>query len=147
MVVPLAEVGTDRHRDDMWTVKARDTYNAYRDGYDWGFKSFKKQDGYNAQTLEATWLRGPFLHNGSVPTVADLLNPVEQRPRSFLIRSTTVDPDRLGFKTAPCDPAVKPADGFCFDTTQPGNSNAGHTYGTDLPADDKQALLAYLASL
>ncbi len=149
-VIPLAEIGTDPHRDGMWTVAARDAYNNYRTGYDWGFKSFKKQDGYVAETLEAIWLKGPYLHNGSVPTLADLLQPVDQRPKTFLHASTVIDKDRIGFVSPPCTPGdTKPA-GFCFDTDetkQPGNSRAGHTYGTALPASDKADLLAYLSSL
>jgi mono/diheme cytochrome c family protein len=146
-VIPLAELGTDPHRDAMWTTQARDTYNNYREGYDWGFKSFQKMDGYVAETLDALWLRGPYLHNASVPTVADLLEPAEQRPRFYLRQSTTIDQDRLGFVTGSCDPAHPPRDGFCYDTTQPGNANGGHLYGTTLAPDDKQALLEYLKTL
>ena len=146
-IVKLADVATDRHRDDMWTTKARDTYNNYREGYDWDFKSFHKQDGYIAETLEALWLRGPYLHNGSVPTVADLLEPEGKRPRSFLIGSTTIDPKRLRFVVKPCDPDVKQSEGFCFDTSRDGNANTGHVYGTDLPPEDKQGLIAYLSTL
>ncbi len=145
--VPLAELGTDPHRDAMWTTQARDTYNNYREGYDWGFKSFQKMDGYVAETLEALWLRGPYLHNASVPTVADLLEPAEQRPRSYLRESTTIDQDRLGFVTGSCDPAHPPKQGFCYDTTQPGNANGGHLYGMTLTAEDKRALLEYLKTL
>lgn len=146
-VIPLAELGTDPHRDAMWTTQARDAYNDYRAGYDWGFRSFQKMDGYVAETLEAIWLRGPYLHNASVPTVADLLQPVEQRPPSYLRESTMIDQDRLGFVGGSCDPAHPPKHGFCFDTNQPGNSNAGHRYGTTLPPEDKRAVLEYLKTL
>jgi hypothetical protein len=149
-VIPLAEIGTNPHRDAMWTVQARDAYNNYRDGYDWGFKSFRKQDGYVAEPLDAIWLKGPYLHNGSVPTLADLLQPVDQRPRSFLHDSTVLDKEKIGFVSPPCTPGDTKQAGFCFDTDeakQPGNSRAGHTYGTTLPATDKADLIAYLATL
>jgi hypothetical protein len=146
-VMPLAEIGTDPHRDGMWTTQARDAYNNYRTGYDWGFKSFQKMDGYVAETLDALWQRGPYLHNGSVPTVADLLEPVEQRPKHYLRNSTTVDTRRLGFVVTDCDPGSPPSEGFCYDISQPGNSAAGHNYGTDLSPEQKQALIAYLETL
>jgi hypothetical protein len=146
-VIPPADIGTDPHRNGMWTNEARDAYNHYREGYDWEFKSFQKVDGYVAETLDALWLRGPYLHNGSVPTVADLLEPADRRPKHFLRASTTVDTARLGFVTASCEPDHPPSDGFCYDTDQPGNAATGHLYGTDLPPDQKQALIAYLATL
>jgi hypothetical protein len=146
-VIPLAELGTDPHRDAMWTTQARDAYNNYHEGYDWGFKSFQKMDGYVAETLEAIWLRGPYLHNASVPTVADLLQPAEQRPHAYLRESTIIDQDHLGYVTGACDPTHPPLRGFCFDTTQAGNSNGGHSYGTTLAPEDKRALLEYLKTL
>lgn len=145
-VIALAEVGTDRHRDDMWTARARDTYNGYREGYNWGFHSFQKVEGYLSEPLSALWLRGPFLHNGSVPTVADLLRPPAERPATFLIGSIVVDPVHIGFVSGPCTPGAT-LSGTCFDTSLPGNSNAGHSYGTGLPQEDKKALLAYLLTL
>lgn len=73
--IPAAELGTDRHRLDMWTIAARDRYSAYQDDYSWGFRSFRKTGGYTAVNLTGLWLRGPYLHNGSVPTLRDLLRP------------------------------------------------------------------------
>lgn len=49
--------------------------------------------------------------------------------------------------TAPCDPATPKPGQFCFDTTRPGNSNAGHPYGTGLADADKADLLAFLLTL
>jgi mono/diheme cytochrome c family protein len=145
-VIPLAEIGTDRHRVDMWTVKARDAYTNYRDGYDWGFKSFQKREGYVAEPLDAVWLRGPFLHNGSVPTIADLLEPPAARPKTFVRGSIVIDQKQIGYQTTSCAPGEE-TPGFCFDTSLAGNSNAGHDYGTGLAATDKSALLAYLLTL
>jgi hypothetical protein len=34
--------------------------------------------------------------------------------------------------------------GTLYDTTLPGNGNGGHTYGTELPAATKRALVEYL---
>jgi mono/diheme cytochrome c family protein len=146
-VVPLAEVGTDRHRTDMWTIAARNAYNSYNQGYDYGFKSFQKVEGYISETLDGAWLTGPYLHNGSVPTIADLLEPAESRPMAFVRGTTVLDGEKIGFLSPACVPGEKLAAGYCYDTSEPGNSPEGHEYGTTLPPSDKAALIAYLKTL
>ncbi len=81
-VIPVAEIGTDRHRLDMWTAGAVEAYNKYGDGYSWKFSGFRKTAGYTAVPLDGVWLTAPYLHNGSVPTLADLLESPEGDPRS-----------------------------------------------------------------
>jgi hypothetical protein len=146
-IIPLAEIGTDRHRSDMWTIKARDAYNNYREGYDYGFKSFQKVEGYIAEPLDGLWLTGPYLHNGSVPTVADLLKPAAERPKHFTRGTTVLDGENIGFLAPACEPGEKLSSGYCFDTSEPGNAPAGHEFGTTLAPNDKNALLAYLKTL
>lgn len=80
-------------------------------------------DGYIPRDIHAAFASGPYLHNGSVPTLEDLLRPASERPVTFEVRGVTVD------------------------TSIPGMSNAGHEFGTDLSAEDQQALVAYLNSL
>ena len=143
--IPMVEVGTDRHRLDMWTQEARDRYANYQDGYDWDFEYFHKTDGYLAVDLTGLWLRGPYLHNGSVPHLRSLLDAPADRPTEFWRGSDLVDPDNGGFiTTEDGDPYRR---NWKVDTTVPGNSNSGHTWGTDLGAADKSALLAYLKTL
>jgi len=146
-VIPVTEVGTDVNRSHMWTELARDTYNNFREGRDWGFKSFRKISGYVAEPLGGLWLNGPYLHNGSVPTLRDLLEPPAQRPVAFVRGLDVVDARNGGFLAPTCDPREPPPEGFCFDTRLVGNSNDGHVYGTALPASDKSDLLAYLLTL
>jgi len=143
-VISVAEVGTDINRSHMWTELARDAYNNFREGRDWGFKSFRKIPGYVAEPLGGLWLNGPYLHNGSVPTLRDLLEPPAQRPAAFVRGLDVVDARNGGFVAPPCDPRQQPAEGFCFDTRLVGNSNDGHVYGTALSAAEKSDLLAYL---
>jgi len=143
----IAEIGTDINRSHMWTELARDTYNNFREGRDWGFKSFRKVSGYVAEPLGGLWLNGPYLHNGSVPTLRDLLEPAAQRPAAFVRGLDIVDARNGGFLAPPCDPRAPPPEGFCFDTRLVGNGNDGHVYGTALPASDKSDLLAYLLTL
>jgi mono/diheme cytochrome c family protein len=143
-VIPLSEIGTDRHRLDMWTANAAKAYNAYGVGHTWQFSHFTTTTGYVAAPLDGVWLNGPYLHNGSVPSLTDLLEPVEQRPTRFWRGYDVYDPVKVGF--ASDGPAAKKA-GTPIDISQPGNSNAGHTYGTALSSDEKRALLEYLKTL
>ncbi|MEM9074983.1 MAG: hypothetical protein AAGE52_41185 [Myxococcota bacterium] len=80
-------------------------------------------DGYRTPQLTGTWATAPYLHNGSVPTLEDLLRPVAERPTVF---------DRHG---------------FTVDTAVAGNSNEGHEFGTTITEEERTALVAYLRSL
>jgi cytochrome c5 len=143
-VIPAAEVGTDRHRVDTWTANAAAAFNAFAAGAPWQFKSFRKTDGYVAMPLMGVWLNAPYLHNGSVPTLTDLLEPVERRPQRFYRGYDVYDPLRVGF-VAQGDAAVR--EGEMFDTTRRGSANVGHPYGTALAPDLKSALVEYLKTL
>ena len=79
-----------------------------------------------------------------MPSLADLLEPVAARPTTFWRGYDVYDPVRVGFVTT--GPEAE-REGSLLDTSRPGNSNAGHTYGTELPPADKRALLEYLKSL
>jgi mono/diheme cytochrome c family protein len=78
---------------------------------------------YKGRALDGIWATAPYLHNGSVPTLYDLLLPVDQRPAKFMVGSRTFDPKKVGFKS---DGYA----GFQYLTAMAGNSNAGHEYGT-----------------
>lgn len=105
---------------------------------------------YRGRHLSGIWAAAPFLHNGSVPTLRDLLNPSSERPRYFNNTiSYEYDPVRMGIVSARNKPC-KDGDRSCFDTTLPGNDNRGHEgpeFGTDLPDADKLALMEYLKVL
>jgi hypothetical protein len=145
-VIPAAEIGTDRHRIDMWTEAAKDRYaNYHAGGYNWGFRSFHKINGYVATGLGGLWLRGPYLHNGSVPTLRDLLTPPSDRPQSFYSGGDLIDAKDGGFVSRPQQGADRSL--MRYDTKTPGNGNSGHVYGTDLSPEDKASLLAFLKTL
>ncbi|HVB37459.1 MAG TPA: di-heme-cytochrome C peroxidase, partial [Vicinamibacterales bacterium] len=82
-------------------------------------------EGYKPRPLGGVWATPPFLHNGSVPTLYDLLSPVSERPKRFYVGTREFDPKKVGYVTTP---PTKGAGGFWFDTTKPGNSNAGHEF-------------------
>jgi hypothetical protein len=128
----------------MWTSNAAAAYNAYGDGHEWKFSNFRKTAGYTAVPLDGVWLTAPYLHNGSVPTLADLLEPVSARPTKFWRGYDVYDASRGGFITT--GPEAERV-GTPLDVSLPGNSNAGHTYGTGLTPDEKRALLEYLKTL
>jgi mono/diheme cytochrome c family protein len=143
-VIPQREVETDRHRLDMWTEAAAAAYHAYGDGRAWDFSSFRTTEGYVAVPLDGIWLTAPYLHNGSVPALADLLEPVQGRPARFWRGYDVFDPARVGFVSA--GPEAEAA-GTPYDTGQAGNGNAGHEYGTALDAGSKRALIEFLKTL
>jgi len=147
-IIPLSELnlGTDRHRLDMWTQEAADRYNHFADGYSWGFHKLRKvlPPGYQAVLLDGVWLRAPYLHNGSVPTLTDLLALPKDRPKKFYRGYDVFDPVKVGFVSTGSEAARI---GFEYDTSVPGNSDQGHTYGTELSEEQKQALVEFLKTL
>jgi len=139
---PMLE--TDRHRIDMWTQSAATTYNNYGSGHTWKFDCFVKQNGYVNVPLEGIWLRAPYLHNGSVPTLADLLESPANRPKVFYRGYDVLESQKVGFVS---DGPEAQRVGFRYDTSEPGNSNAGHLWGTMLSAHDKKAMVEFLKTL
>jgi mono/diheme cytochrome c family protein len=92
--------------------------------------------GYKPRPLEGVWATPPFLHNGSVPTLYDLLSPVEERPTTFYLGTREFDPLKVGYVTKPAFPG---AGGFWFDTTKEGNRNIGHEFRKGyVPFDDEK---------
>jgi Cytochrome c len=135
---------TDRHRIDMWTQNSATAYNNYGSGHVWKLTHFVKRNGYVNVPLEGLWLRGPYLHNGSVPTLADMLAEPADRPKVFFRGYDVLDPAKVGFVSQ--GPEAERI-GFRYDTTITGNSNEGHLWGTTLSAEDKRAMIEYLKTL
>jgi mono/diheme cytochrome c family protein len=92
-----------------------------------------------AGPLAGIWATGPYLHNGSVPTVYELLSPVAERRAVFWTGGRELDREQLGF-------ASDDAPGrFRFDTSLPGNRNTGHLYPPQgLSRDERLAIIEYL---
>jgi hypothetical protein len=102
------------------------------------FPDTQQRGIYRAKTLKGIWATAPFLHNGSVPSVYDLLLPADQRPKTFPLGTKEFDPVKLGFVTA--GPRfVTPAgmDPFTFDTRLIGNWNTGHEWWFYSDLDDE----------
>lgn len=114
--------------------------------------------GYKPRPLEGVWATPPFLHNGSVPTIYDMLSPAFERPREFYLGRREFDPLKVGFVT---DPTASNR-GFLFNTRLQGNHNTGHEFragydataapgdyqygviGPALTVDERFAIIEYL---
>lgn len=107
--------------------------------------------GYKARPLDGIWATPPFLHNGSVPNLFQLLSPVYERQSSFWVGNFEFDPKFVGFQSE------KFPGGFFFDTRVTGNGNGGHEFrdgcrqegviGRALSPDERLALIEYLKVL
>ena len=98
--------------------------------------------GYVSTPLDGIWLRAPYLHNGSVPTLHDLLNPPNERPQTFHRGHDVFDPVKIGFKEPPPQPTgpngtlTQPY--FLCDTREKGNGNQSTPTAPSYPARTKR---------
>jgi hypothetical protein len=154
-VVPLNDIGTDPSRFNSYTWLLAVNQSTLYAGYekDWGFQPlypqrfhlFRKTHGYATMPLDGIWLRAPYLHNGSVPSLNDLLKPSSERMAKFFRGNDVFDRENVGFVATV--PEQNGRAFFLFDTSKVGNGNQGHEgkeYGTDLGADERRALREYL---
>lgn len=149
LLIQLDEVGTDPYLS-----------NAYSDGLysefvSWYEKSWFAQSpnggkvviegGYVAPPLDGIWASAPYLHNGSVPTIEQLLNSKE-RPKYWKWSNSddAYDTDAFGLRYVEVESKL---DKKTYDTTMQGYQNTGHTFGDDLDNDERRALIEYLKTL
>jgi len=143
-VIDIAEIKTDDNRLKTWTQEAADAANAAVKSLGIDRKNMVKTNGYAAEPLDGLWLRAPYLHNGSIENLDDLLKPAPQRTKVFYRGYDLYDTVKAGFVSH--GPEAERV-GFHFDTAERGNGNMGHEYGTRLSDDDRKALLEYLKTL
>ncbi len=108
----------------------------------------QEKRGYKARPLQGIWATPPFLHNGSVPNLYQLLSPVAERDTQFWVGNFEYDPRHAGFVND------KFPGGFLLDTGITGNSNRGHEFrdgcrqdgviGRALQPEERWALIEYL---
>lgn len=101
-------------------------------------------NGYIAPPLDGIWATAPYLHNGSVPTLEALLN-THGRPRywSRNFDKPAYDQEKVGWVYVKQEQPGKRS----YNTTLPGYSNEGHTFGDRLTPEERKALLEYLKKL
>ena len=101
---------------------------------------------YEARVLQGIWAAAPYLHNGSVPSLAELLKPASARATTFSV-GPSYDIDTVGLAAQQPSTSVRLETTGCANRAS-GDSNCGHEYGTTtLQADEKRALLEYLKTL
>jgi hypothetical protein len=153
-IVPLDVIGTDPARarglSDRFVAHYNSTWFAE------GSPVATKMIGYQAPPLDGIWATVPYLHNGSVPTLAALLQS-STRPSRFRRHSSTdfenYDRVHVGWKFEPIDtaspqPPTNSAEArTIYDTSRFGLGNGGHTFGDDLDDGDRIDLIEYLKTL
>ncbi|MCC8939037.1 cytochrome C [Bradyrhizobium sp. Arg68] len=117
---------------------------------------------YRARPLDGVWTTAPYLHNGSVPTLKDVLLPQGRRPSSFCVGSRKFDPLNVGLVTKVRASEACAAGLTDFNVSLLGNSNRGHSFegtetditklptgviGPELTDAERRALLEYLKTL
>jgi hypothetical protein len=96
---------------------------------------------YKARPLDGIAFTAPFLHNGSVASIYELLLPATERLKKFYVGSKRFDTVQLGFSTK------REVNAVLLDTTALGNGNSGHEFGTDLSHDERMAVIEYIKTL
>ncbi|MFO0936150.1 MAG: c-type cytochrome [Gemmataceae bacterium] len=155
-VIPIEIIGTDPNRFQNISEKYHEAYNA-----SWfarespAPKIMKESVGYQAPPLDGIWATAPYFHNGSVPTLDGVLNS-QKRPtrftRSYRTDEADYDPVRVGWKVKEVPERDDPkASAFerrkIYDTSRPGRSNRGHTFGDDLTDAERRDLIEYLKTI
>ncbi|HEU0301745.1 MAG TPA: cytochrome c [Longimicrobium sp.] len=150
-VTRLADVGTDPHRLWSFTPEVSVHQATLMAGTVERLSHFRVTDGYANLPLDGVWLRAPYLHNGSVPTLYDLLKPAAERPRAFYRGNDVYDQRDAGFVHTVAEQGGRR---FFLHRTHrddgeplPANSNQGHEYGTGLSEAEKRQLVEYLKTL
>jgi mono/diheme cytochrome c family protein len=155
-VVAPEVIGTDATRLTAVPREVGEFYNKSwfaketGDGY-----TVVEAKGYQAPPLDGVWATAPYFHNGSAPTLYDVLNS-KSRPKVFTRSYRTAAEDyetiKVGWKVQPLergpDANLSPYERRkVYDTTQPGRSNTGHTFGDELTEDERRAVIEYLKTL
>ncbi len=156
LLFPLDVIGTDPVVAEGGTVYAPQLVDWYNESFYGQITRMEPSDpfpGYMAPPLDGIWATGPFLHNGSVPTIEMVLDstnrPTYWKRQDF--NSANFDEDAVGW------PYVELAYGqvsasdderpFIYDTTFVAHTNVGHTFGDHLTTDERRAVLEYLKTL
>jgi hypothetical protein len=136
-IIGLVLSSAEKRQYDDLKIPAdqQEVLNGYRDNL------LRACQAYPARPLAGVWANSPYLHNGSVPNLYQLLLPADQRVKVFYTGDVEFDPVNVGYVS---DGA---RGGFKLDTSIPGNWNTGHEYGTSMSHDQRMDLIEYLKAL
>ena len=156
-IIPLSTIGTDPLRSARWTEREAAWVNSNfpareTSGGSLGVTSMRDTDGYLAPPLTGIWARAPYLHNGTIPDLASLLDPASRPTRWRRTGSSEADYDavRVGlrYEIIAASPSPDTREGRqVIDTTREGMRANGHLFGATLSVDEREDLLAYLRGL
>ncbi len=155
--IPLKIVKTDQDRlvgntPEFYELVANNPLN-------YVMKAIKREKGYFAPRLEGIWSRFPYLHNGSVPTLFDILSRPNQRPVVFSLKDAgeryMFDETKVGLvvkdsyrnKAEVLKEDISYKKRGLFDTRKVGHSNVGHENFPALSNEQKYELIEYLKTL
>jgi hypothetical protein len=139
----IAEIKTDPNRAEIFTADIAERFNRFFaelkiPGYRPPEKPLRSTQKYWAPDLAGVWARSPYLHNGSVRTMSELLAPPDARAKTFHRGSHTYDAAQMGYTDA---------GQYLLDTAAPGSASSGHNFGTALSDEAKRDLIEYLKTL
>lgn len=144
-VVNLDVIKTDRlYADYIHQSGIVDWYNKSWFATSTPKSAFVPTAGYVAPPLDGIWASAPYFHNGSVPTIYEVLKS-DARPERWTRTGDPKDVDweKMGWNYDP-EPKNKK---WTFDTSIPGYSNVGHYFGDKLSEEERWALVEYLKTL
>lgn len=149
LLVDISVVGTDPAHSDA--VRNQATQGKFIEWFNnsWFAKDepagkLLKTNGYIAQPLDGIWASAPYLHNGSVPTLYELLKSDERKAFWRRTPESAYDEKNVGWTYTEETSYI---DRFTYDTSQKGYGNSGHTFGDGLSEENRMALLEYLKTL
>lgn len=131
----LSGIINRRYKEINLPPEKQDEWNGYRANL------LRACASYPARPLAGVWANAPYLHNGSVHSLYQLLLPEGDRDKKFYTGSVEFDPVNVGFDTSFIHGA------FEFDASLPGNSNRGHQYGVTLTHEERLDLIEFLKDL
>ena len=156
LLIPQGTIATDDVVSLAGTTKdyGSELVDWYNDSWYGAVGPYAPINAYMPPPLDAVWATGPYLHNGSVPDIATLLDSTK-RPKYWrrVDHDTThYDQNALGFPwqslaTGQKQPPLGVAAKDIYDTEQYSHSNRGHTFGDALTAEDRRAVIEYLKTL
>ena len=131
----LSSIQKRQYEDQNIPIEKQEELTGYRDNL------LRACQAYAAHPLAGVWANSPYLHNGSVPNLYQLLLPAARRVKEFYTGDLEFDPVNVGYVSD------GRRGGFKFDTTIPGNWNTGHEFGASLTHDQRMDLIEYLKAL
>jgi hypothetical protein len=140
----VEKIQTDPNRANIFTQAMADRFNTFFaeikvTGYQVPQPPpFRSTQKYWSPSLAGVWARAPYLHNGSVRTMQELLSSPARRAKTYHRGSRVYDPTAMGY----VDEGA-----YVLDTSSAGNSNSGHDYGSELSEGQKRDLIEYLKTL